>query len=1112
MTNPSQENSRSDSVSIPGIQTQRQDWGESIDTHLFCGREQELATLTHWVLGERCRLVALLGLGGMGKSSLSVKFAQQVATEFDYLVWRSLRNAPPLADLVQDLVKFLSNGRDSNGELPQLLQHLRASRCLIVLDNIETLLQNNRLVGQYRAGYEGYGELFGLIGEIAHSSCLLLTSREKPAEVALQEGNALAVKSLQLSGSLAASLALLQAKGLVGSPPIQQQLCQRYDCSPLAIKIVSTSIKELFDSQIERFLAQDITVFGDIDQLLNQQFNRMSALEQTITYWLAIHRTLTPLVQLETDIIPRVSKLQLLGALESLSRRSFLEQKSGQYTLQPVVMEYITHRLIERMNEELMSNGQIEEGSLFVSHALSITNAKPEIKESQMQMILAPIASHLKTALRSPQILRLHLQSILQRLQKVQIDCAYAAGNIINLARYLSIDLTGWDFSSLSIWHANLQGTTLHRVNFANCHFSDAIFTQIFAGILTLAYSPDGSILACGDAAGSVHLWHIAKGELLLTLKKHRGWVWSLAWSPDGRILATGGDDKTVKLWAVHNLENHSGEAFKTLSETNAVWSLAWSPDGQTLASSSFDRTIKLWDPITGNCQQALLGHDDLVTTVVWHPDGSTLASGSLDCTIKIWNWPTGECLKSLQEHIGGVRAVAWSPDGHTLASGSADLTVKLWDTNTGTVSKTLRGHQKLVSALAWSPNNENLVSGGYDKQVIVWNVRSGKPLQVFQGHTSEVWSVDWCRENDGNSPIVASGSYDKTVKLWDVEQGECVNTLQGRTSGICGVAWSPDNQLLASCGEDNTIRLWDPQTGSCLKTLQGHASEVWSVAWCPDGNTLASGSGDRTIKLWDAQTGKCLQTFSGYEDWVLSVAWCPVTTGAPNDSWILAGGSACRQVKLWDPQSGKQLQKFSAHSGFIWSVAWSTNGSILASGSADAQVRLWNRHTGMCLATLQGHTGFVWSVAWSANDHFLASGSDDSTIILWDAQTFQAIHTLQGHHDAVRTVAWNPSGRILASGSHDGEIKLWDVNSGVQLKTLRGHGDRVYALAWSQDGKAIASCSADETILLWNADTGVCLRTFSTERPYQDTNITDVTGLTEAQQSTLVALGAING
>ncbi len=163
----------------------QQDWGEAIDVSTFWGRTDELATLSQWVVNDRCRLLALLGMGGLGKTSLSVKLAQQVQSEFDVLIWRSLRNAPLLPELLVSLLQFLSE----DGALPipdtvdqqlsQLIQYLRDRRCLIILDNAEMILgrgdaaslTSHYHAGDYREGYEAYGDLFQLVGTVPHQSC-----------------------------------------------------------------------------------------------------------------------------------------------------------------------------------------------------------------------------------------------------------------------------------------------------------------------------------------------------------------------------------------------------------------------------------------------------------------------------------------------------------------------------------------------------------------------------------------------------------------------------------------------------------------------------------------------------------------------------------------------------------------------------------------------------------------------------------------------------------------------------------------------------------------------------------------------------------------------------
>jgi hypothetical protein len=242
----------------------------------------------------------------------------------------------------------------------------------VILDNAETILQPGDRAGHYRPGYEDYSELLTAIGETAHQSCLILTSREKLAEVAVLEGVDYSVRSWQLRGSWEAAQVLIQAKGLSGSPDDKQQLCDRYGCNPLALKIVASSIQDLFNGEIGQFLEQNTTIFNGIRRLLDQHFARLSPLEKTIMYWLAIHRDWTTVPQLAADIVPSVSRADLLAALESLRWRSLIEKQSGSYTLQPVLMEYVT----DQLNEEIAQEPSAKRLSLRVSHTLMKTPVK----------------------------------------------------------------------------------------------------------------------------------------------------------------------------------------------------------------------------------------------------------------------------------------------------------------------------------------------------------------------------------------------------------------------------------------------------------------------------------------------------------------------------------------------------------------------------------------------------------------------------------------------------------------------------------------------------------------------------------------------------------------
>jgi DNA replication protein DnaC len=430
------------------------DRGEAIDVSIFYGRTTELATLTDWIEADRCRLIALLGMGGIGKSSLAAKLTDRLQNRFSRVIWRSLRNSPPLATLLKDLVPFLSQQQDPEPTPARLLYWLRNSRCLVILDNVETIMQSGERTGCYQPGYEDYGDLLRLLGETNHQSCVLLTSREKPAEIDTFEALDGSVRSLALAGSPEASFALFASKGLTGSETEQARLGKRYGYSPLALKIVTSSIHSLFNGEIGTFLAQDTLVFNGLRRLLDRQFDRLSELEKTMMYWLAIEREWTSISQLQENIVPRIPRASLLETLESLSWRNLIEARSGQYTQQPVVMEYTIDCLISHISQELIA----AKPDRFIHYALIKTNTKDYIRNSQISLILQPIATQLQEYFADPATLKNQVRQILETIRSLAIKYGnYGAGNLLNLSLYLAIDLSGFDFSHLSIRHADLQ-------------------------------------------------------------------------------------------------------------------------------------------------------------------------------------------------------------------------------------------------------------------------------------------------------------------------------------------------------------------------------------------------------------------------------------------------------------------------------------------------------------------------------------------------------------------------------------------------------------------------------------------------------------------------------
>ncbi|OUL34835.1 NB-ARC domain-containing protein [Nostoc sp. 106C] len=323
------------------------DWGEAPDVWVFYGRTQELAKLQRVIVQDRCRVVSLLGIGGIGKTALAVQLAEQIQDEFEYFIWRSLRNAPSLESLLVDLVSFFSHQQQTQAELSQLIDFLCQHRCLMVLDELDAIFGNSYSAGYYRPGYEAYGELIKQVGERRNlQSCLVLTSREKPQEIVSLESNRLAIRSLLLEGLGDAASAIFKEEELLYEPEQWQELIQMYRGNPLALKIVSTTIQDLFGGSVAEFLRHNTIVVSDqFREILDHQFQRLSLLEKKIMYMLANYKYPISLEQLKQNVSLIISTSEIIEALDSLSRRSLIEKSTEQsavlFTLQPVVMKYV---------------------------------------------------------------------------------------------------------------------------------------------------------------------------------------------------------------------------------------------------------------------------------------------------------------------------------------------------------------------------------------------------------------------------------------------------------------------------------------------------------------------------------------------------------------------------------------------------------------------------------------------------------------------------------------------------------------------------------------------------------------------------------------------------
>lgn len=322
----------------------RKDWGGVTEADFFCGRTEELAEIKRWIIGDKCRLITVFGMAGMGKTALAVELAQGIEGDFDYLIYRSLKQVSPLTELLGDWLEILTNS--PRRELPdsidirlaRLIDRMTYHRCLLLLDDGEEILQSDNLSGRYREEFQDYEKLLRRMGEAPHKSCLVLMSREKPKDIDFLEKRQNTVKSLFLGGlDELSAREMVNKEGGQGTEREIRDFIELYRGNPFFLKLALARIVDIFGGNIAEFLQTGTINFSDIKEMIEVQWQRLSEIEREILEVLAREEEAISVSELRS----RFDKPGLTDAVDSLRKRSFIESRDSGFILPNLIQSYV---------------------------------------------------------------------------------------------------------------------------------------------------------------------------------------------------------------------------------------------------------------------------------------------------------------------------------------------------------------------------------------------------------------------------------------------------------------------------------------------------------------------------------------------------------------------------------------------------------------------------------------------------------------------------------------------------------------------------------------------------------------------------------------------------
>lgn len=620
---------------------------------------------------------------------------------------------------------------------------------------------------------------------------------------------------------------------------------------------------------------------------------------------------------------------------------------------------------------------------------------------------------------------------------------------MFELARALELAIAVEDAALERIVRLNLDGWNRH------VHPLQGIVKHA-AGVMCVAYSPDGKLIAIGGRGSNIQLREATLSRSAKTLPTHGPVVQVIAFSPDGKRLAAGFADGKVRFWDLPE-GNPVGQE---LEHRAVVQSLSFSTDSKLLATGCGDGKARIWNLANGEADPPF-DHGGAFVAVALHPEKPLLATAGRNYKAHLWDLKTREQLKPALDHPQAVNSLAFHPNGRTLMTGCHDGVVRFWNVESRAKLDLELAHRQIVQTVAYSRDGKRIVAGCYDSTARIWDARTGVPLGNPLPHESIVLTVAF--HPDGNH--VVTGCQDGPARLWQVSGKTTGDIVLENGDMISAVAFCADGKRLAvACRPPKLgVLVYDLIKEQAIgRAYSAEPFRIQALAFSPDGQWLVGGGIGGNIAWWDKKLA--LQSTLVMEGHIKA------HTFTPDSTTFLAAGLG-RTVRGWNPADSKPTGPALSLPDVIQALAVSPTGTILMGGgrSARGEVRFGNLTKAQEEREPLAHPSMVVSLEFSRDGKTLLSGCQRGTVHLWDATTYQPLRKPLQETGMVRCAAISPNGKMILTDIHSASARLWDAATGLPLGPALRHWKWVLHVAFSPDGQRMLTAGQDGIARLWS-------------------------------------------